>query len=102
MDRFVLTARLKPEGRRRATALLAEHSALGMDELEPYLDRHTIFLTETEVIFLFEGEAAEKVVRWLFNDPVRSTLIGRWLPLLDGPLHRAAEAYTWRARNTIG
>jgi hypothetical protein len=34
-------------------------------------------------------------VRALFNDPVRSALIGHWLPLFDGPLHRAEEAYVW-------
>jgi hypothetical protein len=102
MDRFVLTARLKPEGRRRAMALLDEHSALGMDELEGSLDRHAIFLTETEVIFVFEGEGADKVVRALFDDPVRSTFFDRWLPLLDGPLRRAREAYSWRARTLTG
>jgi hypothetical protein len=94
MDRFVLTARLKPGGRRRALALLAGHSAFGM-ELETYLDRHTIFLSETEVIFLFEGKGAQEAVRALFDDPVRSTLIGHWLPLFDGPLHQAVEAYSW-------
>lgn len=98
MDRFVLTARLKPDGRRRAEALLAEHSALGIGELETALDRHAIFLSETEVIFLFEGKGAPEAVRALFNDPVRSTLIGHWLPLFDGPLHRAPEAYFWERR----
>jgi hypothetical protein len=101
MDRFVLTARLKPDGRRRASALLAEHSALGMAELGTYLDRHTIFLTETEVIFLFEGKGAHEVVRALFDDPVRSALIARWLPLFDGPLHQAEEAYSWGAKETV-
>ena len=95
MNRFVLVARLTPDGRRQAQALLAEHSALGMEELETYLDRHTIFLTETEVIFLFEGKGAPEAVRALFNDPVRSTPISRWLPLFDGPLHQALEAYFW-------
>jgi hypothetical protein len=96
MDRFVLTARLKPDGRGRALALLAEHSALGMEELETYnLDRHTIFLTETEVIFLFEGKDAQEAVRALFNDPVRSTMVSRWLPLFDGPLHQALVAHSW-------
>ena len=95
MDRFVLVARLKPDGRRQAQALLAEHSALGMEELETYLDRHTIFLTETEVIFLFEGKGAHEAVRALFNDPVRSTPMSHWLPLFDGPLHQAPEAYVW-------
>jgi len=98
VDRFVLAARLKPDGRQRAEALLAEHSALGVEELETSFDRHSIFLSETEVIFLFEGKGAHEAVRALFNDPVRSTLIGHWLPLFDGPLHQAPEAYSWERR----
>ena len=95
VDRFVLVAPLKPDSRRRAEALLAEHSALGVGELETAFDRHAIYLSETEVIFLFEGRGAHEAVRALFNDPVRSTLIGHWLPLFDGPLHQAPEAYLW-------
>jgi hypothetical protein len=95
MERFVLAARLKPGGHERAQALLAEHSALSAGDLERAFDRHVIFLSETEVIFFFEGEGAPESVRALFNDPVRSALIGHWLPLFDGPLHRAEEAYVW-------
>jgi hypothetical protein len=95
LDRFVLVARLQPGGRERAQELLTEHSALGMEELETHLDRHTIFLTETEVIFVFEGEGAPEAVRAIFNDPVRSTVVGRWLPLFAGPLHQALQAYAW-------
>jgi hypothetical protein len=98
VDRFVLAARLKPGGRQRAEALLAEHAALGAEELETAFERHVIFLSETEVMFLFEGEGAHEAVRAIFNDPVRSTLIGHWLPLFDGPLHRADEAYVWERR----
>jgi hypothetical protein len=95
MDRFALVARLKPGARDRAEAFLAEHSALGTGELEKAFERHSIFLSETEAIFLFEGDGAHASVRSLFNDPVRSTLIGHWLPLFDGPLHQAPEAYLW-------
>ena len=98
MDRFVLAARLRPDGRERAETLLAEHSALGAEELETAFDRHVIFLSETEVIFLFEGEGVGEAVRALFNDPARSALISHWVPLFDGPLHRAAEAYLWERR----
>jgi hypothetical protein len=98
VDRFVLAARLRPDGRQRAETLLAEHSALGAEELEAAFDRHAIFLSETEVIFLFEGEGVNEAVRALFNDPVRSTLMTHWLPLFDGPLHRAPEAYLWERR----
>jgi hypothetical protein len=98
VNRFVLTARLRADGRQRAETLLAEHSALGAQELEAVFDRHSIFLSETEVIFLFEGEGANEAVRALFNDPVPSTVISHWLPLFDGPLHRAPEAYLWERR----
>ena len=95
MDRFVLVARLKPDARRRAEELIAEHAVLGGSELEEALARHAIFLSETEVVFLFEGEGSHASVRAVFNDPVRSMLISHWLPLFDGPLHRASEAYYW-------
>ena len=95
VERFVLVARLRPDARERAEALLAEHSAFDAGDLEQAFERHAIFLSETEVIFMFEGDGAHESVRALFNDPVRSTLIGHWLPLFDGPLHRAPEAYLW-------
>ena len=98
MDRFVLVARLAPGGQQRAQALLAEHSAFGSQELEQAFDRHAIFVSETEVIFLFEGDGAHESVRTLFNDPAQSTLIGHWLPLFEGPLHQAPEAYFWERR----
>jgi hypothetical protein len=101
MDRFVLVARLKPDGRRRAEELLAEHSALGQTELEAAFDRHAIFLSEAEVVFLFEGERAHESVRAIFNDPVQSTLIGHWLPLFDGPLHQASQAYVWERQAAV-
>jgi hypothetical protein len=34
----------------------------------------------------------------MFNDPVASTLVGHWLPLFDGPLHQASQAYDWERR----
>jgi hypothetical protein len=95
MDRFVLVARLKPGSHEQAQARLAEHSLEGVKGLEGALDRHVIFLSETEVIFLFEGMGASESVRALFNDPVRSTAFDHWFPLFDGPLHRATEAYFW-------
>ena len=95
MDRFVLVARLKPGGRQRAKELVAERSAFGAAELATALDRHAIFLSETEVVFLFEGEGSHASVRAVFNDPAQSSLISHWLPLFDGPLHQAEEAYLW-------
>jgi hypothetical protein len=58
MDRFVLVARLKPDGRERAEELLSEHTVLGGEEFERSFDQHVIFLSETDVVFFFEGEGA--------------------------------------------
>ena len=93
MERYVLIARLKPEGRERARELLAERGAA--DYAATDLERHAIFMAEGEVVFFMEGPDAEQTVRDILNDPVRSTVIGPWLTLFDGPLHVAPEAYFW-------
>jgi hypothetical protein len=53
--------------------------------------RRPAFLAENEVAFFHAGES----VRAVLNDPVRSSAIGPWLPLFDGPLQAAHEAYFW-------
>jgi hypothetical protein len=99
VGRFVvLVARLKPDSRERAQELLAEYSAVEILEGLEGVERNAIFLSETEVIFLFEGEGSAESLRAKFNDPVLSTAISHWLPLFDGPLHNAAEAYFWERK----
>lgn len=97
MDRFVLVARLKPDSRERAQELAIAESP-DREDLEAAMDRYTVFLSETEVVFFFEGTDAHSAIKAIFDDP-SATEIGHWLPLFDGPLHRAPEAYSWeRAR----
>lgn len=93
MERVVILARLKPEARDRARELIAEYEAGEHDPKE--FDRHAIFLAEGEVVFFLEGPNAQERLRRIINDPVRSTELGHWLPLFDGPLHAAPEAYYW-------
>lgn len=85
MDRFVLAARLRPEGRQRAKALLGEPSVLGAKELDTAFDRYAVFLSESEVIFLFEGKGAHEAVRALQRsspvDPHQPLVAAlRWTP----------------------
>jgi len=94
MDRVVLVARLRPDARERARELLAEERATASSEGS--VDRKAIFMSESEIVFLFEGPELEEWLRELFNDPVRSSDLGHWLPLFDGPLHRAPEVYLWK------
>ena len=91
MERVVLIAALNPGAREQALELLERAAASG--ERERVARRQGIFLTDHEVVFFFEGRAAGASVHELVNDPVRSTMLGPWLPLFDGPLHLAHEAY---------
>jgi len=93
MDRLVLVARLKVGARERARELIAAKPE--PRAIEATFDRQGIFLAENEAVFFFEGEDAGESVRAILNDPVRSTAIGPWLPLFDGQLHAAREAYFW-------
>ena len=96
MERVVLVAQLKPDSRERARELIAGYSV--NDNFSGAFDRHGIFLSETEVVFFLEGPEAKETVKEILNDP-SATEIGHWIPLFDGPLHRAREEY-FRERPT--
>jgi hypothetical protein len=98
MDRVVLVAHLRPDARERVRELLARDRAAAPGENG--IERKAIYLSESEVVFLFEGAEADESLRALFNDPVRSSELGPWLPLFEGPLHRAVEVYSWN-RETV-
>lgn len=93
MDTVLLLARLKDGARERAEQLLTEEARANAPE--DAFERGRIFLSEGEVVFLLEGAGADSTAREILDDPVRSTVITPWLPLFDGPLHRAYERYSW-------
>jgi len=96
LDKVVLIARLKDGARGRAEELLSEE--VRADAPEDAFERGTIFLSDTDVVFLLEGAGAAEAARAILDDPVRSTVIEPWLPLFDGPLHQAREAHSWVSR----
>ena len=88
----MLTARLKEGARERALELVGSiPTPLETDGFE----RLSVYLSESEVVFLTEAPEAELLVREILDDPVRATDISPWLPLFDGPLHRTEEVYHW-------
>ena len=87
-------ARLRDGARQQARKLAAP--PLPNDPAADGFRRVGIFLSETEIVFMFEADSAESIVRRILNDPVQSTAISSWLPLFDGPLRRTEEAYYWQ------
>jgi len=93
VDRVIVLGRLRAGTRERAEQLIADE--LASNGPEDQFDRVTIFLSDTEVVFLLEGANADESFRAILDDPVESTRIAPWLPLFDGPLHAVREAYSW-------
>lgn len=90
MDRIALVARLKPGAEERAGEL-----ALVEPTDAPGVSTTSVFLSAGEVVFVLEGDSPDESYRMWLDDPVRSTMLEPWLPLFDGPLHRAAEVAHW-------
>jgi hypothetical protein len=69
-ERVAVVATLKPGSRERAAAILAQGAPYGIDRAG--FQRHSVFLADETVVFVFEGPGIEGLVRHLVNDPARS------------------------------
>jgi hypothetical protein len=94
-ERVAVVARLTPGSRERAAEILAKGAPYGL-ELAGFR-RHSVFLAEESVIFVFEGPGIEGLVRDLVNDPSRSASFSVWAPLLEGTPMLAREEFYWQA-----
>jgi hypothetical protein len=94
-ERVVVVATLLPGSRERAAQILAKGAPYGL-ALAGFR-RHSVFLAEEAVVFVFEGPGIEGLVRDLVNDPVRSAAFSVWAPLLEGSPVLAKEEFYWEA-----
>jgi len=92
-ERVAVIARLRPGAHQQAAEIVAEGPPYPLSLSG--LRRHSVFLGEHEVIFVFEGPSVERLVRLLVNDPAASSGFGRWGPLLDGTPSLLREAFYW-------
>lgn len=84
---------------RRGTAALArELISVGppFDLDQAGLERHHVFITEREAIFLFEGPGARETLERLVLDPQVRRTAARWRRCLAGRPRIAEESYAWR------
>ena len=86
----MLIAALKPGAREQPLDLLQRTAEAS--EQERVTERQGIFRSDRDAMF-FEGRDAGASVRDLVNNPVRSAVLSPWLPLFEGALHLACEAY---------
>jgi hypothetical protein len=67
------------------------------DPADKSLERHEVFLTEREAIFVFSGADACESVRQVMRDSSVWPLAERWAGCIDGAPRLAEAGYSWPA-----
>lgn len=95
--RIAIVARLREGAGPHVAELLQGGPPFDPDERG--LDAHAVFVSASEVVFVFEGPDVETAVSDLVDDPFAhglSDALDRWRDLVDGPPRIARPAYDWR------
>jgi hypothetical protein len=106
MDKVAIVARLKAGAKARAAELLAQGAPFDTDESG--LERHVVYLSAGEVVFVFEGPEVESIVDSLISEPFHWPLLhafDAWRSLVDGNPRIARPAFEWehgRVRESAG
>ena len=101
MKRLMIVARLRDDAHDEAEALLREGPPFQPEQVG--LERHSAYLTASEVVFVFEAPEVEWKVNELIDDPVIAPFFTPWEKLIDGTPRLAHERYHWsRADEKLG
>jgi hypothetical protein len=92
-ERVVLVLPLRADSLEQARTILAGGPAF--DPAETGLERHDVFLTDSEAVFLFEGANAADIVQRLVSDPAVFAAAVRWKTLLAAAPRLGRRTYTW-------
>lgn len=96
MKRLAIVARLKKGRESRASELIAAGPPFDLEQTG--LARHSVYLSATEVVFLFEGHEVEWMVDDLLNQPFSPEIVralDQWRAIVDGPPRIARESFEW-------
>jgi hypothetical protein len=98
LSRVIVVLPLKEGAHEGAAAVLEQGPPFDPEQVG--LERHQVYLTEREAIFVFEADVADAVDR-LVNDLSLWGAAAAWIDLVAGPPRIAQEAFSWvRAHTT--
>ena len=104
MQRLAVIVRLREGAHERAAQLLAQGPPF--DLVDGEFERHAVYLSEREVIFVFEGPEAEwrldDLTSDLFFHPALQDALEDWRPLVEGDPRIAGAAYFWERGAATG
>ena len=92
-NRVVVVARLRRGVRDQAMKLIADGPPFEPGTLG--FERHAVYLSSEEVVFLFEGPSAARRLAATIDDMVSSASFSAWAGLLKGTPRIAHEQYFW-------
>jgi hypothetical protein len=96
MERVAIVARLKPGATGRARELVA--AGPPFDLANSGIERHSVFVSAREVVFVFEGHQVEWIVDELIDGPFHYELqraFRNWRAIVDGPPRIARQLFGW-------
>jgi hypothetical protein len=93
MTRLVVVVPLKEGARARARALLDEGPPFDLESAA--LDRHDVFLTEREVVFVFDAAGEAATLELPADDPGLWKAAAAWRECLGGRPRKAEVAFSW-------
>jgi hypothetical protein len=96
MERVAIVARLKPGAVEQARRLVA--GGPPFDLRASGIDRHSVFVSDGEVVFVFEGHQVEWVVDDLVDGPFHYELqraFDDWRGVIEGEPRIARQQFGW-------
>jgi nucleotide-binding universal stress UspA family protein len=93
MQRVAVIAHLRDEAEAKARKLI--DAGPPFDLSAAGLERHSVFVGNGLVVFLFEGDDLDRRLTKLVNDPVRAAAFGAWASVLADSPRVAHETYYW-------
>ena len=97
MERVAIIARLKEGSEQRATELVGAGPPI--DLAGSGIVRHNVYLSSSEVVFVFEGHQVEWVVDELIDEPFNDELrraLDQWREIVAGQPRIAREQFGWQ------
>ena len=97
MERVAIIARLKEGSEQRAAELVG--AGPPFDLTDTGIVRHSIYISASEAVFVFEGPEVEWIVDELIDEPFHYELqraLEQWREIVDGQPRVARERFGWQ------
>jgi hypothetical protein len=97
VERVAIIARLKEGSEQRAAELV--RAGPPFDLADTGVVRHSIFISPSEAVFVFEGHEVEWIVDELIDEPFHYELhraLDQWREIVDGQPRVARERFGWQ------